>query len=98
VLLAVLLYLMADYCDPSIRGVFFFGTDSFFINGIKSVSVPSAVPPSPTAQPATRDVITPLRRAVAAARVEPRIERTAYPPRAQIIASPLASSGTTEDH
>jgi hypothetical protein len=28
----VQLYLTADYCDPSVPGVFFFETDSYFVD------------------------------------------------------------------
>jgi hypothetical protein len=31
-LVTLLLYLGADYCDPAIPGVFFFDTDSFFVD------------------------------------------------------------------
>jgi len=50
--LAVQLYLTADYCDPSVPGVFFFESDSYFVESIE------AKPAMPVlASPAMRGVL-----------------------------------------
>lgn len=100
VLLAVVIYLTADYCDPSVPGVFSFETESFFVDSIESRSALRPFVPTDTAQlPAlARDTITPPRRSFAPARVEARAGRVPHPPRAQIIASPPAAPGASEDH
>jgi hypothetical protein len=99
VVLAVCLYVTADYCDPSIRGVFRFATDSFFIESIRSAPVPDASLPSSTSPLGRRDTITLSQRSLLTTRVKvQRGERLVHPPRAQISAAPLATSGASEDH
>ena len=54
--LVILSYLSADYCDPSVPGVFWFGTESFFVESTE------ARPAMPVlASPAIRAVLPPDR-------------------------------------
>jgi hypothetical protein len=105
VLLAVVLHLTADYCDPSAQGVFFFDTASFFIESLDSRFATRVVLRSETPHlpPFILDTIAPLRYRQTTARDQVRGRRPAYRPRAQIaVASesppPPPASGNSEDH
>lgn len=96
-LLALVLYLSADYCDPSIPGVFSFGTQSFFVDGVESRSAARVVPPVSASVPRAYRTVTALR-APAPTPVHARADRRPYVPRAHIVTSPSAASGAAEDH
>lgn len=97
ILLAVVLYLSADYCDPSIPGVFSFGTESFFVESVDSRSGARPVLPVNIATLRARDTITPLR-ALAPIPTHARTEHRPYAPRAQILIGPPATPAADEDH
>jgi hypothetical protein len=94
----VLLYLTADYCDPSVPGVFFFETETYFVD---STEARPAVPP--LASPAMRAVLPvrdrrepPMPRVTAAPRPSARVR--AAPPRSHVVASSPAHPESSEDH
>ena len=101
VLLAVVLYLSADYCDPSVPGLFFFGTESFFVDSIdsRSASRPFILGNTSQVSVPDREVNTSLRNSFATVRVPARGgRRLPYSARAQIIASSSAAPDSSEDH
>jgi hypothetical protein len=97
VLFALVLYLSADYCDPSIPGVFSFGTQSFFVDSVDSRSTARVVPPVSTSALRGYRTVTPLR-AAAPTLVHARADRPPYVPRAHIVTSPPGAPGAAEDH
>lgn len=103
VLLALVLYLSADYCDPSIPGVFSFGTEAFFVDSVDSRSSARAALALGTSPLRPRDTVTPLRAPVgmamhASAAGHARAERQPYVPRAHVVTSSPAAPGAAEDH
>jgi hypothetical protein len=98
-IVAVQLYLMLDYCNPSTPGVFSFGPQSFFI---ESIDVRADIPvhairpaPSPWAIRDTPD--TP--RTGFTPRFPHRLVVGPYSPRAHIVASSTRSpADSSEDH
>jgi hypothetical protein len=82
-LLVFLLYLAADYCDPGIPGVFFFGTEAFFVDAaIQQRSAPIRPGPvvhhlavlgdAPEARSEAYEAARPVCRARSVAFVPPR--------------------------
>lgn len=103
VLLALVLYVSADYCDPSIPGVFSFGTETFFVESVDSRSSARAALPLSTLPLRPRDTVLPSRAPVgtavhASSPVPARAERQPYVPRAHIVTSSPAAPGAAEDH
>jgi hypothetical protein len=103
VLLALVLYVSADYCDPSIPGVFSFGTETFFVDSVDSRS--SGREPRPLRTSPWRPLDTvmlsqaPLGNAVRpSSREQARAERQPYVPRAHVMTSSPAAPGAAEDH
>jgi len=97
ILLALVLYLSADYCDPSIPGVFSFGTGSFFVDSVESRSAARVVPPVSTSALPGYGTVT-LRAPAPTPVVHARADRRPYVPRAHIVTSPPAAPGASEDH
>jgi hypothetical protein len=97
ILLALVLYLSADYCDPSMPGVFSFGTESFFVDSVESRSAVRAVLPVRTSPLRAHGIVAPLRVPVPTP-VHARADRGPYVPRAQVATSPPAAPGAAEDH
>jgi len=97
ILLAVVLYLSADYCDPSIPGVFSFGTESFFVESVDSRSGVRPVLPVNIATVRARHTITPLRTLVPMP-AHARAEHRPYAPRAHVLIAPPATPAADEDH
>lgn len=96
-LLALVLYLTADYCDPSIPGVFFFGAESFFVESVESRSAARPVL-AVSSSPSPRRAPVKTLRAPLATPEHARAERRPYSSRAHIVTSPPAAPGTAEDH
>jgi hypothetical protein len=103
VLIAVVLHLSGDYCDPSIPGVFSFGAESFFVESVESRSSSRTVLPLSTSASRARDNVMPLRGSIAlslhvSAPVHVRAERQPYVPCAHAVESQPAAPSATEDH
>jgi hypothetical protein len=102
VLLALVLYVSADYCDPSMPGVFSFGTEAFFVDSVDSRSSGRAALPLRTSPLRPLDTVM-LSQALlgnavhASSRVQARAERQPYVPRDVMTSSP-AAPGAAEDH
>jgi hypothetical protein len=104
VLLALVLYLGADYSDPSIPGVFSFGTAAFFVESVDARSSTRAVLPPNGSPLRPRDVVVASRPPVVrpvvpgSIPVHARAEHRPYAPRAHVVISPPAASAVAEDH
>jgi hypothetical protein len=96
--LAVLLYLTADYCDPLVPGVFCFDTESFFVESTQPrTAMPVLADPAMRAMLPTRVVLEPIRpRAATSAPPRARIER--YASRSVVAVSPPSAPESSEDH
>ena len=97
--LAVQLYLTADYCDPLVPGVFSFDNpDSFFVESTEArPAMPVLASPAMLAVLPVREVFEPVaRRVIAAAPPHARLDR--YAPRAYVAVSPLAAPESSDDH
>lgn len=95
----LLLYLTADYCDPSVPGVFFFDSESFFMESVEAKTPVSFAAPSRPASPlpVPRPVETPTIRSTALARAS--VVRAPYFPRMHLAAShPRSPVDPAEDH
>ena len=95
---AVLLYLTADYCDPSVPGVFCFETESYFVDSTEArPAMPPLASPAMCAVLPVRDVLEPpMPRRTAAPRVSVRVR--ANPPQCYVVASSPAHPESSEDH
>jgi len=93
--LAVLSYLTADYCDPSVPGVFWFGTESFFVESTEArPAMPVLASPAMRVLLPDRDVLEPLApRMVAAAPPRVRVVRRSY-----TAVSPPSAPESSDDH
>ena len=96
--LAVQLYLTADYCDPSVPGVFFFESDSYFVESIEArPAMPVLASPAMRGVLPVREVLEPpTLRATATARASVPLGR--YSPRSYVVASSPAAPETSEEH
>jgi len=97
--LAVQLYLTADYCDPLVPGVFSFdNTDSFFVESTEArPAMPSvAYSPMRAVLPA-REVLEPLAPRVSAG-APPRERLHRYPPRSYVTVARSAAPESSDDH
>ena len=94
----VQLYLTADYCDPSVPGVFFFETDSYFVDSTEArPAMPHVASPALSGVLPVRDVVEPpLPRVSTAPRSAAQVRR--YSPRSYVVASSPARSQSSEDH
>ena len=97
--LAVQLYLTADYCDPLVPGVFSFdNTDSFFVESTEArPAMPVLASPAMLAVLPVREVIEPVaRRVTATAPHRGRLLR--YSPRSYVAVSPPPAPESSDDH
>ena len=96
--LAVQLYLTADYCDPLVPGVFFFESDSFFMDSVEAKPA-MPVPASPVVRAVLpfREVVEPLAPpATATARPRARVARHVV--RSHVVSAPSPGPESAEDH
>ena len=97
--LAVQLYLTADYCDPLVPGVFSFdNTDSFFVESTEArPAMPVLASPVMRAVLPVREVLDPVvRRGITTAPPRARLDR--YAPRAYVAVSPPPAPESSDDH
>jgi hypothetical protein len=97
--LAVQLYLTADYCDPLVPGVFSFdNTDSFFVDSTEArPAMPLRASPATLAVLPVREVFEPVaRRVIATAPRRARVHR--YSPRSYVAVSPASAPESSDDH
>jgi hypothetical protein len=97
--LAVQLYLTADYCDPLVPGVFSFdNTASFFVESTEArPAIPVLASPVMRALLPVREVLEPVaRRMIAAATPRARLDR--YALRAYVAVSPPPAPESSDDH
>ena len=96
--LAVQLYLTADYCDPTAPGVFSFDIESLFLDSTEARPVmPDLVAPAMRVVLPGRDVLEPMPyRTIAAPAPRPRAVR--HTPRAYAARSPPPAPESSEDH
>jgi hypothetical protein len=97
--LAVLLYLTADYSDPLVPGVFWFeNTDSFFVESTEArPAMPSvAYSPMRAVLPA-REVLETVAPRVSAA-APPRERPHRHPPRTSVTVARSAAPESSDDH
>jgi hypothetical protein len=97
--LAVQLYLTADYCDPLVPGVFSFDNpDSFFVESTEArPAMPVLASPVMRALLPVREVLEPVaRRVTATAPPHARLDR--YASRAYVAVSPPPAPESSDDH
>jgi hypothetical protein len=96
--LAVLLYLTADYCDPSEPGVFWLGTDSYFLDSTEArTAMPILASPAPYAALPGREVLEPITpRVRVTAPLPARVER--HSPHRYAALSPPPAPESSDDH
>jgi len=95
--LAVQLYLTADYCDPLVPGVFWFdNTDSYFVESTEARPAMPFVAYSPMrAVLPAREVLEPPAPRVSA---PPRERLHRYPPRAYVTVARSPAPESSDDH
>ncbi|HKQ65866.1 MAG TPA: hypothetical protein VJZ73_12705 [Methylomirabilota bacterium] len=93
----VQLYLTADYCDPSVPGVFFFEADSYFVDSTEArPAMPQVASPAVSGVLPVRDLVEPpMPRVSTASRAAAQIRRL---PRSYVVASSPARPQSSEDH
>jgi hypothetical protein len=95
--LAVQLYLTADYCDPLVPGVFSFdNTDSFFVESTAARSMPVMASPVLRALP-VREALEPIARSMIAS-VPPRARLERDASRSYVRVSPPPAPESSDDH
>jgi hypothetical protein len=96
--LVILSYLAADYCDPSVPGVFWFGTESFFVESTEArPAMPVLASPAIRAVLPDREALEPIApRMVAAA--PPRVRVVRQSPRSYAALSPSSVPEPSDDH
>ena len=97
--LAVLLYLTADYSDPMVAGVFWFeNTDSFFVESTQArPAMPVLAYPAMSAVLPVRELLEPIASGMlVTAPSQPRPDR--YSPRSFVAVSPPAAPESSDDH
>jgi len=94
----VLLRLTADYCDPSVPGVFFFESDSYFVDSIEAkTAMPALTSPALSGVLPVRAMLeAPTPRATAI--VHPSGRRDRHSPRSHVLASPPTAPESSEEH
>ena len=94
----VQLYLTADYCDPSVPGVFFFETDSYYVDSTEArPAMPQVASPVLSGMLPVRDVVEPpMPRAATTTRSAAPVRR--YSPRSYVVASSPTHPKSSEDH
>ncbi len=95
--LVVQLYL-TDYCDPSVPGVFFFESDSYFVDSIEAkTAMPALTSPALSGVLPVRAMLeAPTPRATAI--VHPSGRRDRHSPRSHVLASPPTAPESSEEH
>ncbi len=92
----VLLRLTADYCDPSVPGVFFFETDSYFVDSIEAKTArPELTSPAMYGVLPVREVLEPSLPRTSA---RPCVQPGRYTPRTYVVASAAPAPESSEDH
>ena len=97
--LAVLLYLTADYSDPMVAGVFWFeNPDSFFVESTQArPAMPVLAYPAMSAVLPVRELLEPIASGMlVTAPSQPRPDR--YLPRSFVAVSPPAAPESSDDH
>jgi hypothetical protein len=95
--LAVLVYLTADYSDPMVPGVFWFDTESFYVESTQArPAMPDMVSPTVCAVPDHKALEPPTPRVVVTA--PPRVRLDRHSPRAYLAAAPSSAPESSEDH
>ena len=97
--LAVLLYLTADYSDPMVAGVFWFeNPDSFFVESTQArPAMPVLAYPAMSAVLPVRELLEPIASGMlVTAPSQPRPDR--YSPRSFVAVSPPAAPESSDDH
>jgi hypothetical protein len=95
--LAVLVYLTADYSDPLLPGVFWFDTESFFVESTEARPVmPVLVSPAIQAMRPAREVLEPITTRVIA--TAPTAPAAHFSPRAYTTVSPPSAPESSDDH
>ena len=97
--LAVLLYLTADYSDPMVAGVFWFeNPDSFFVESTQArPAMPVLAHPPMSAVLPVRELLEPSASGMlVTAPSQPRPDR--YSPRSFVAVSPPAAPESSDDH
>ena len=96
--LAVLAYLTADYCDPSVPGVFWFGTESFFVESTEArPAMPVLASPAMRAVLPDREALEPIAPRMAAA-APPRARVVRQSPRSYVAVSTSSAPESSDDH
>ena len=96
--LAVLVYLTADYSDPSVPGVFWFGTESFFVESTEArTAMPDLDAPSIRATLPARVVLEPITPGATVTQ-PPRVRVVRHSPRSYAAVSPAAAPESSDDH
>jgi hypothetical protein len=94
--LVVQLYVTADYCDPSVPGVFFFDTDSYFVDSIETkTAMPDLTSPAMCAVLPARAVLEPPMPRTTA---RPCVRLGRYTPRSYVAASSPTAPESSEEH
>jgi len=96
--LAVLTYLTADYCDPLVPGVFWFDTETYFMESTEArPAMPDLTDPAMRAVLPGREVLEPITaRVIAAAPPTARVVR--HSPRSRAALSPSSAPESSDDH
>jgi hypothetical protein len=96
--LAVLFYLIADYSDPSVPGVFWLYTETYFVDSTEArPAMPVLTSPAVRAAPPRREVLESITpRARATAPPPARVDRRA--PRSYLALSPPPAPDSSDDH
>jgi hypothetical protein len=96
--LAVLSYLTADYCDPSVPGVFWFGTESFFVESTEArPAMPVLTYPTMHAVLSGRELLEPITLGAVVTR-PPRVLLVRHPPRSHAAVSAPSALESSDDH
>lgn len=96
--LAVLLYLTADYSDPSVPGVFWLDTETYFVDSTEArPAMPVLTSPAVRAALPGRAVLEPITpRARVTASPPGRVDRRS--PRSYAALSPPPAPESSDDH
>lgn len=96
--LAVLLYLIADYSDPSVPGVFWLCTETYFVDSTEArPAMPVLTSPAVRAALPRREVLESIApRARVTAPPPARIDRRA--PRSYLALAPPPAPESSDDH
>ena len=97
--LVVLAYLLVDYGDPSLPGVFSFASESLFVGSVEArTGTPSVTAPLMPAVLPVRQAFATAAPPRATVTARPAVRPAPYSPRADVTASPPSPSDSAEDH